>query len=955
MFVSALFALATLSSLAPTAVEGHGYDTAFAADADYDAAIPTPADLLGEFARTRAAPPEAIVRALERWAEASPRVQLVEYARSHEGRPLVLAIVSSPENLARLDAVRAGMARLADPRELSSQEGERLVNELPAVAWLAYSIHGNETSGSDAAAALVHHLAAARAGGVPEMLDDMVVLIDPMMNPDGRARHAKQNAEHRGSAPDFDDQSLLHTGYWPYGRMNHYLFDLNRDWIFGVHPETRGRMRAVRDWNPLLFVDAHEMYSQDTFLFSPPREPVNPFYPPVNEHWQPEFARGIATAFDRRDWLYYTGEWNEGWYPGYADAWAAIRGAVGMLYEQARVSEDAVRRADGGLLAYRESVHHQLAASLANLRTLNANGKALRAAFLAARREAVSASGPFASRTFAIPPSDNRSRQRRLLELLSLHGIEVHEATRPLEARVTDQFGRRGSERFPAGTLFIPNRQPEGHLVAALLDFDPRIATEALRRERESLLKRNESRIYDVTAWNLTMLADLRAYLLPAELPAASRSVSRAAPAMPPDEAGDEERLGWVFDGADDAAPAAAARLMEEGTRVRFAEKPFRFGGTAFGRGSILALAADQRGRDVAAAVGRTADDVGAAVVAIATGWGEGDDPDLGGSHFRLLEPPRIALLARGSTSPYDVGALWHLIDQRLGIRHSQLDEEHIEAADLRRYNVIVLPDRYGDARQTLPAGLPAALKAWVEQGGTLVAIGSAAVGLTKAEPAPTGVRELSAVLGRLPEYELAVLREFSAGVEPDADVVWDPVVAGELDYPWQPDAEREPLKKDELARRDAWQRRFMPQGAILAARVDTEHWLTAGTGAVLPVLYGAPDVLMAGDGQEAPVRLGVFEAVEAHPDEDEPPPATGWALLPEGQQLRLRMAGLLWPEAAHRLANGAWLTREAVGRGQIILFATPPVFRGATDGTARLFINAIVMGPGMGATAAIH
>src|SRR5699024_7667890 len=147
----------------------------------------------------------------------------------------------------------------------------------------------------------------------------------------------------------------VHTGYWPFGRGNHYLFDLNRDWLYARHPETRGRVPHVIDWKPLLFVDIHEMGSQDSYLFSPPREPYNPHLPHQGSDMGNRFADDQAAAFDEYGYPYYSGEWNENWFPGYSDAWASLRGAHGILYEQARIADDAVQRPTN-LLSYRQSV-----------------------------------------------------------------------------------------------------------------------------------------------------------------------------------------------------------------------------------------------------------------------------------------------------------------------------------------------------------------------------------------------------------------------------------------------------------------------------------------------------------------------------------------------------------------------------------------------------------------------
>lgn len=959
-----------LGRLAPAApVAALDRPLAIAPGAAYDPAVPTPSEVLGFPLGARAATPEEVGRCLDAWAE-HPRVEVVEYARTWEGRPLRYVVVTSPDNHARLGEIKAGMARLADPRGLAEAEADRLVDELPAVAWLAYSIHGDETSGTDAAPAVLHHLVAGTGPEVAALLDRVVVIVDPMMNPDGRARFTAQAAQHRGAAPNLDDQSLVHAGHWPWGRGNHYFFDLNRDWILGVHPESRGRIRAVAEWHPLLFVDAHEMGSQDTFLFSPQREPANPHQPESRGRWNALFAADQAAAFDRRGWAYYTGEWNEGWYPGYSDAWAAFRGAVGILYEQAQVVEDAVRRPGGALATYREAVEHQAVSSLANLDTLARHREELLADFLAERRAAVAPAGRYAERVFAVLPTANRTRLARFADLLALQGFETHRLARAVEADSVDPFGRRARRTLPAGTLLVANRQPEAPLVAALLEPDLPLPADYVERERRELLRRGESTIYDLTAWSAPLLHGLDLLVLPGALPAGAEPWEGETTGTGPGGAGTggaaagENAVAWVADGADDASVALAARLLERGFEVRLATRDFALAGRPFAAGSVLVLRADhgERWGEAAAAAGELAAGLALPLVPVASGLGTGDLPDLGGGWFRRLEPPRIALVGRDGISAYDFGTTWFLLDRELGIRHSHLDGGATGFFDLRRYNVIVLPDRwYG----RLSEGELAALKSWVEAGGTLVAIGGSAAEIAKEGPGISQVRLLPDALGDLDRFEAAVLAEHAgtAVATPPAETLWSHQAPAEVVYPWPPAAPARP-PKEELERREAWQDRFMPSGAILAGRVDPEHWLTLASGDTLPLLTGRQPVLMAAPPVAAPVRFGVYReaggdrepggAAAASPEDGAAAQRIGWSLLPAGRSLDLRISGLLWPEAAHRLASSAWVTRESLGRGQVILFAHPPSFRAATPATARVLLHALVYGPGLGTSAPI-
>ena len=244
------------------------YSAPLVADAAYDQAIPKPDDLLGYALGSKAATASEVEKCIKAWAAASDKAQLVEYARSHENRPLYYVIVTDPANLRRLETIKQNLARLGDPRQLTGSEIDKLTSETPAVAWLAYTIHGDETEGSDAALAVLYHLLADTTEKTRDWLRDMVIIVDPLMNPDGRDRFLKMVAEHRSALPNYDDRAAVHTGYWPFGRGNHYLFDLNRDWILAVHPETRGRIQAIGQWNPLLLVDAHGMGSPKRLICS---------------------------------------------------------------------------------------------------------------------------------------------------------------------------------------------------------------------------------------------------------------------------------------------------------------------------------------------------------------------------------------------------------------------------------------------------------------------------------------------------------------------------------------------------------------------------------------------------------------------------------------------------------------------------------------------------------------
>jgi hypothetical protein len=952
----------------PSPLPGLAYDAPFFPNAKYDPNVPTPDGVLGFPVGSKPATHAQIEAVFKALAAKSPRCKLFEYGKTHEGRALYYMVIASEANLNRLDSLKTDLAKLADPRQVSREEGDRLAATLPAVAWMAYVIHGDEMSGSDAALAVAYHLAAGADADVTNLLANLVVIIDPLMNPDGRDRFLGMQAQNRTVQPSVDDQSLLHTGVWPRGRMNHYLFDMNRDWIFATQPETRGRLRAVNEWNPHYFMESHEMESQGTFLFLPAREAINLNQPGNVRKWEVEFAKDLATNFDARGWRYYNGEWNDDWYPGYSSSWSALRGAVANLYEQASIGVDAVRREEGTLEPYREAVHKQLVSSMANLTFLARNRPAILADFVAEKRQCVGPDASIPAHTFAVLPSANATRQRRFLDLISLEGFEAYTAGEPFTAQGQDRLGREIKDmKFPAGTLLIPVRQPQARLLNAMLEFDPHTIPQFLTDERRDLLRFGRSRIYDITGWSLPMLFDVPTFDLPAGLPAEARPklVSFRPPADAPITNSDTS-AAFVIDGADDASVAAAGRLMERGAWVRVADKPFQFDNREFTRGSVLVVRKDNANfaGNLTDVLSNVCAELSLTAIGVRTGYGPGDLPDLGGEHFILLKPPRIAIFGRDPIEAYSYGTAWYLIDHVLGLRASYLDTQNLQNTDLRRYNVLVLPD--GATADSLKNDMEP-LKDWVNAGGTLVATGSSAAVFAREKDGLGGTRLLPDVLGKMDDYRQSVVREWEGRqTTPDPAKVWAFSPPAEVIYPWQIGESDDKAKEDDLKRRDSWRAIFMPAGALLAGRVDDRSWLTAGCGEYVPLIYSGKTILLAPPTVQAPVRLGFFNPVPPKPPQaaapaagtdskekkkDDTKPAPGWTIAPPGFEMRLRMSGLLWPEAADRLANAAYMTRESVGAGQLILFASDPAFRGAALGTSRIFANAITLGPGLGAS----
>jgi len=361
-------------------------------------------------------------------------------------------------------------------------------------------------------------------------------------------------------------------------------------------------------------------------------------------------------------------------------------------------------------------------------------------------------------------------------------------------------------------------------------------------------------------------------------------------------------------------------------------DEPFTSSGRAFVRGSLV-VRRHENGPDVAEKVAKAAES--AKVRAFATGSARSPDekPDLGGQHFRLLARPRVGLLANSPVDTDSFGHVWHMLDAEVGLPVTQVDAQQLGGYDLRRYNVLILPDG-GDLGSILKENAED-LRNWVRGGGTLIACGGSATrSLVDAELKLSSVKMRQDALDDLDKYALSVKREREAGTKPvDEKALWGeeakveekPAAEEKKEAKGSEDGEKkEKSEKEDLKRRDRWLRTFSPQGVILRGEVNPDAWITAGCGAELPVFFEGGNVYLS----ELPVRTAVRLAAPA----------------------RLRLSGLLWPEARERIGDSAYCTVEGQGSGQVILFASSPVFRGWFRGTARLLANAVVYGPGAGA-----
>ncbi len=761
------------------------------------------------------------------------------------------------------------------------------MKELPAVVWLLHGVHGNEISSPDAAMALAHHLLAAQGGEAADTIRrEAVVLVDPLQNPDGRARFLATNRLGRAATPDPEPAAAEHDEGWPGGRSNHYLFDMNRDWFAQSQPETRGRLRLFLEWYPHVVADLHEMGGDSTYYFAPPAKPLNPYVTRAQQDWHEAFGRSIAARFDAAGQAYFLREVFDSFYPGYGETWPLIQGSIGMTFEQASARGLVWRREDDNQLTFLDGIHNHFRAALATVETAARGREKLLRDFLDFRRSAVAEGETGAVRQYVLVAGGDQARLRRLAELLVGQGIEVRVAAAEL---------RGGTRSFPAGSLVVPLAQPAGRLVRNLLD--PKVSMdEAFVKEQDRRRKKRlPDEIYDVTGWSLPFVFDVECAGTSA-LAGETRPYGPGPAAEEPDLAA--AKVAWLLPWGSGAA-AAVAEAVQAGLKVRVAEGAFRLGGRAFPSGTAIVRVAENP--DTAReTLGRIARKHRAEAVAVDTGYVE-EGVSFGSERVHLVKKPRVLLAWDRPTSSVSAGWARWVLERRFGQPVTAVRVSSLGRVDLARYDVLVLPS--GDYSDALGEGAVKRLRDWTSAGGTLVALGEASRWLT---------REKVGLLDTKTE-----LRDGRPEAEPGRDEKKD----AETPPAKEKDGKPEPFDLEKAIQPERERPDAVP-GAILRVVLDPDHWLSAGTDGEIQAIVESRRVF-------TPVKLDKGTNVGVYAKKES-----------------VVESGLVWDDLRDLLAQKAFLMHQPTGEGHVIAFAEDPNYRGYAEATELVFMNAVLLGP---------
>lgn len=677
----------------------------------YAPEVPRPESVLGYSAGDRLTTFRDQERVLNAIASAAPdRVKVITYGKSVEGRPLRVLAISSPANMRRLDAIRLDNERIASG---TATNRDALIKRTPAIVWINESIHGNEPASFESGMWLIYNLAASR-GSLAKTLENTVVFVNPVFNPDGRERYtvwygsiATGTAE--PGAFERSEPSVVH------GRTNHYRFDMNRDHVALSQDETRQEVAELLRWNPQVYVDQHGQVG--TYFFPP-----NPMSINANvdrnrlNKWTDVFGRATAAAFDRQGWLYYVKDAFDFFAPVYTDTWAGLSGAIGMTHETEGSKTLRLEREDGSVWTMRDSIAKHFTSALAVIGASSANKDALVTSF--ADFKARAASGQAAGSFKRVIVQGDPRELARLAEQLARSGINSAFAAQPFSQPKASSYWSDETQTLlaPAGSLVVDMAQPQGALAKSLfepqVDFEPEFTKAQIERRKKMLSDETYPEpegfeFYDITGWALPYLHNLRAWWSDSTPAFQSGAVKMPEPA----ELG-APAIGWALAYSDRADILAVADLLSKGVRVMVGPREMKVGGKTYPRGSFIVL----RGRNepnVSERLRSVQQTWKVRFEPIETAYPDEGRIGPGSGEVASLKKPKIGVVFgdRAWTSAY--GSLWYLMDREFKIPFTPLTAGALNG-DLSKYTAIVLPSgQYGPPSDNL--------KAWVRSGGSLV------------------------------------------------------------------------------------------------------------------------------------------------------------------------------------------------------------------------------------------
>lgn len=660
---------------------------------EYNEEIPTPKDILGFQIGEWHVTHGQILLYLEKLCDSSPNCFLTEYARSHEHKPLIYLTISSEKNIKNIEEIRKEHVYLTDPTK------DKLdVSEMPIVLYQGYSIHGNESSGANAALLNAYYLLAGQSDHLEKLLSNSIILLDPVYNPDGLQRFSTWANSHKHSHLVTDTRSREFNEVWPGGRTNHYWFDLNRDWLFNIHPSSKGRIETFHKWKPDVLTDHHEMGSNSTFFFQPgipSRTNLNT--PQINQAITEEIGHYHAQYLDSIGSLYYTKESFDDYYYGKGSTYPDINGCIGILFEQAS-SRGHLRETNNGIMSFPFTIRNQMVTSLSTQKAaLDLKNKILnyKQDFFHDRYKGPNGKG------YYIFESSDFYKLDFFINLLNRHKVNVYKPEKSL---------RVGTQNFDAENSFIvPKNQAQSPLIKTIF---------------ETVHTFNDSLFYDVSAWTIPLALNMKYGESNQNIDFKQlEKVDNYNPSIKEIKV-KENAFAVAINWSDLLSPTHLYKLLEKDLNVKTLSKPTSLQSNGnfkeYAQGTLIVPLSNQPmdRNELVVWLNKNALKYKQQLEVIDSGLSK-EGFSLGSPQQSNLEIPKVAMIVGEGVNAYEAGDNWYHFDHRFDMPITMIDKRQFNRANLNKYNVIIMADgRYGpdDAFSNK-------LINWVDAGGTIISM----------------------------------------------------------------------------------------------------------------------------------------------------------------------------------------------------------------------------------------
>lgn len=604
------------------------------------------------------------------------RVVLEKYGETNEGRPLYLVFLGSKDIISNREAIRVN--------HLKSLVGESTNDH--SIVWLSYNVHGNESVSTEASMKTAFELLTAKR----DYLENTLVIIDPCINPDGRDRYVNWYNQTKNNRIQPDPNSAEHFEPWHSGRTNHYVFDLNRDWVWMTQVESQARLPQYQKWQPQIHVDFHEQGVDQPYYFAPAAEPLHEVITDFQRQFQDEIGRNHAKYFDANGWLYFTKERFDLLYPSYGDTYPTYHGAIGMTYEQGGSGRAglAIRNSEGNLLTLKDRIAHHFTTGISTVEMASKNGERLQKEMVNFVQE-----GLDDPKTYVL--NGGADNLKALTQLLDKHQITYGRGKGSLVSGYDYRTQTQKRIKADENSLIIPAGQVKNKLIHVLLEPNTKLS---------------DSITYDITAWSLPFAYDVNALLSSKKVPFSTRESVNTLNTIPKDA------YAYVMDYQGFSGQKALAALLDRGMTVRTSYSDFKVDGDTFHAGASILLAAENKNLENALA--EISEELEVEFKGVSTGFVD-SGKDFGSPSVTKTKAVKVALFKGEGISSYNFGEWWYFLENDLNYPVTVLNTEYLRYYDLDNYDVLIMPD--GNYRNFNDNTL-SEIEKWVSAGGKLIA-----------------------------------------------------------------------------------------------------------------------------------------------------------------------------------------------------------------------------------------